>query len=684
MAQQFIDVFASGSTRNKINSNFTELYENKDIQELAFKYINSDSLIKPGTIHPGQTSFVKNVGKNLFDGTYSNSYTILTQSTLGDVVYVDHDPDNPRVTALIPLESDKTYTLTKYSGGNRFNAVLVDKLPTPYDKYVDSIARYYGGNTSARSKWTFDNKVHKALYLLVVVSVGSGDKPNVQLEEGSESTDFEKAIFEFDGSVNISEVFEIGDNTISYSKTDFIKHGKNLFDGKFSRNYAIQTLSANNVLYVTGEEENQRRSVVVRLEDGETYTVTKYDGGNRFNLVTVDDLPNPRTTPIKSIYDYTGPQSSSKHSHTFKNEGANYLIVQISLNNDNLPLVQVEKGGVETEYEQFQYVFDNPIKGTLIGDDTNGLYSPNGYFRVQDVDMETFPVASQMNIDIILDKYDELVSEFPDYITKEEIGETRLGTKLYAYSFIPNVVDVRASAQEFDISKPKIIISTSTHGSEKTPVYCTYNFFRKLCREWKNNDHLAYLRFNVDFILIPFVNPDGFNAHTRTNSNEVDINRDFPRVLDPEDSYSDRELETQAIIETMRLHDDADFWIDFHVMNQGDYIMYSTGRSKVSTVTASRTMATVGKMMQKEYDYLPQDDQYQFGYSVAGQMNTVTDCNNGSGIPAMTMEMVSRLKWDSNSSANNQPALKLGVEYLANAILYRVKQVETRKMLELD
>lgn len=686
MARRVISTFWDRKTRNDINDNFKELYDGVEIQEKAFDYINSDSLIKPGSISPGQTSFIKNVGKNLFDGRYYNNYTILTDPAegVGDVSYVEHNPSNTRVSVLMPLDDNKTYTVTKYAGGNRFNAALLKELPNPYKTRVNSVANRYIGSTTGRASWSFDNSEHHAAYLLVVVGVGTNEKPNVQLEEGNVSSDYEAPVFEFDGKIKADADVKIEDKSLGYEKTNFITHGKNMFDGKFSVNYAILTQSAKDVTYVTGNEESKRKSVVVKLEEGKTYTVTKYPGGNRFNLVTVETPPDASNTAVASVYSYTGAHGSSKKTHTFTNNGANYLIVQTNLNNDDLPLVQVEESETETEYEEFQYVFDNSIRGTVIGGSNNGIYAPYGYFRVRESDMTTFPTSSQMDVTKVLDKYDELANEFPEYINKQEIGETVLGTKMYKYVFTPNIVDVRSSAEEFDIPKPKIVISTSTHGSEKAPVYSTYNFFKKLCRDWKDDDQLAYLRFNVEFVLIPFVNPDGFNAHTRGNSAGVDINRDFPRVLDPNESYEDREKETQVIIEQMKEYANADFWIDFHVMNQGDYIMYSTGRSKVSAVTASRTMATVGKMMQKEYSYLPQDDQYQFGYTIAGQMNTVTDCNNGSGIPAMTMEMVRRLKWDENSVANNEPALKLGVEYLANAILYRVRQVETKQMLELD
>src|SRR5699024_2409943 len=250
--------------------------------------INSDSLVKPGSISPGQTSFIKNVGKNLFDGRYYNNYTILTNPAegVGDVSYVAHNPSNARISVLMPLDDNKTYTVTKYAGGNRFNAALLKELPNPYKTSVNSIANRYVGSATGRVSWTFDNSEHHAAYLLVVVGVGTNEKPNVQLEEGSASTDYEEPMFEFDGKIKADADVKIEDKSLGYEKTNFITHGKNMFDGKFSVHYSIQTLAQNDVRYVTGNEEKKRKSVVVKLEEGKTYTVTKYPGGNRFNLVT--------------------------------------------------------------------------------------------------------------------------------------------------------------------------------------------------------------------------------------------------------------------------------------------------------------------------------------------------------------------------------------------------------------
>src|SRR5699024_1286219 len=629
--------------------------------------INSESLVKSGSISPEQTSFIKNVGKNLFDGRYYNNYTILTNPAegVGDVSYVVHNPSNASISVLMTLDDNKTYTVTKYAGGNRFNAALLKELPNPYKTSVNSIANRYVGSATGRVSWTFDNSEHHAAYLLVVVGVGTNEKPNVQLEEGNGSSDYEEPKFKFDGVVELDYVTNMGEGVVGYKNTNFITHGKNLFD-RFHRSYTIYTatpIGDGNVSYVSPNSSTERYTAVVELKKNTEYTVTKYQGGNRFNLVTVDELPTPGK-PKWSIYNFYGERNSSEQSHTFFNEEAKYLIVQCGLNPPSLPNVQVEEGE-RTSYEEFHYVFDRPIK--IKNNESKSNFGVQDYFSLQGGLINTFEGGSSTQTEDIISAYDTLADEFPNYITKEFLGDTTDDTKMYAYKFKPEIYEVRSGDIEFDI--PRVVISTGTHGSEKGPIFYTWNLMNLICNHWKSDGVLEYLRHNVEFYIIPTVNPTGVNYHTRTNVNEVDLNRDFPRGIDDNEDYSDRELETQILIDIMKNQkDDIDLWIDYHAKNWDDYYFYVTGRNKLVNKTGAETMALVGRKFSLKHEFLPQDDEYVYGYNSLGVQNTVTDCNNATGIPAMTLEVVEALKWEPGYSRNNMLAYELGVEYIVNTV----------------
>lgn len=78
------------------------------------------------------------------------------------------------------------------------------------------------------------------------------------------------------------------------------------------------------------------------------------------------------------------------------------------------------------------------------------------------------------------------------------------------------------TAYRFGSGASKVIFVGGTHGDEKSSVYAL-------------NSLADYLETNPDkipahrtIIIIPNLNPDGFAAGTRTNANNVDLNRNFP------------------------------------------------------------------------------------------------------------------------------------------------------------
>ena len=128
--------------------------------------------------------------------------------------------------------------------------------------------------------------------------------------------------------------------------------------------------------------------------------------------------------------------------------------------------------------------------------------------------------------------YDALVTAHPDYITKKDLGTDQSNTyHLYSYSFKPETLNV--SNENFVLpKKPKIMICSGTHGDGKygdkpEMVVGLYYFFKNLCDNWSANDALTYLRWQVQFEVIPVQNPWGYVNHSRQNSRGVDINRNF-------------------------------------------------------------------------------------------------------------------------------------------------------------
>ena len=155
------------------------------------------------------------------------------------------------------------------------------------------------------------------------------------------------------------------------------------------------------------------------------------------------------------------------------------------------------------------------------------------------------------------------------YITKEILGLDSSGTyNVYKYNLTP----MQVSVPRFSDKKiPKILINCGIHGFEKASVFSIYYFIYNLVNNWQNDEILEYLRFNVEFEIIPVSNPWGYVKNSYLNANGVNINRNFEYgwVLEEKgDQYGGTEpfseIETKYIKNMIDNNLDAIYYVDYH------------------------------------------------------------------------------------------------------------------------
>lgn len=79
--------------------------------------------------------------------------------------------------------------------------------------------------------------------------------------------------------------------------------------------------------------------------------------------------------------------------------------------------------------------------------------------------------------------------------------------------------------------KTKIFIWSQMHGNESTCTKALFDLFNFL----KSDDVFANsVKENFTLLCIPILNPDGAQAYTRVNANEIDLNRDSVNLSQPE------------------------------------------------------------------------------------------------------------------------------------------------------
>lgn len=171
--------------------------------------------------------------------------------------------------------------------------------------------------------------------------------------------------------------------------------------------------------------------------------------------------------------------------------------------------------------------------------------------------------------------YDGLVESYPGYVTKTLMGTVLPETEvlpIYRYDFVPPML---LGSKTDDVCK--ILYCSGIHGGEVAPILQGFRFFKDLCENWRNQELLRTLRFNVHFTVIPIVNPYGIQHNQKTNENGVNLNRNFTNgwVYDAGDgtsasSYSGEtpasELATQ-LIENMIANERFEFGIDHHTFS---------------------------------------------------------------------------------------------------------------------
>lgn len=115
------------------------------------------------------------------------------------------------------------------------------------------------------------------------------------------------------------------------------------------------------------------------------------------------------------------------------------------------------------------------------------------------------------------------------------------------------------------IQKTKILITAGIHGNEKVNVIALYRFIEDFIL---NSSAIpAQFRENVELHIIPIVNPTGFDANSRYNDKQINLNRNFDWQWRPSDeggTEANSAVETQVISKWLNDNNDALFYLDLH------------------------------------------------------------------------------------------------------------------------
>lgn len=124
-----------------------------------------------------------------------------------------------------------------------------------------------------------------------------------------------------------------------------------------------------------------------------------------------------------------------------------------------------------------------------------------------------------------------------------EIGRSVDGEKIWA-------LEISNAAGQSE-AEPNVKLVGNVHGNEPVGRVLTLGLAEWLCANYGNNKLARRIVDDLHLWLVPAMNPDGFAANKRENTNNIDLNRDFPdHFQDPTCAPTGREQpETKAMME---------------------------------------------------------------------------------------------------------------------------------------
>ena len=627
--------------------------------------IESGDGIDSGAITPRKTNFFY-ISKNLFDKTN----VILGKGINTSTGVVEDNANN--FIAELDLEPG-TYTVNNFNRGG----VRIAQYNASGDLHVMGV--YLSGDSF--------NVAGKDAVTKIIISSSQGNLgDDLMINEGEIALHYEPYDNVYIPTKHIEPLknTDIADGLITPNKTNFFHISKNLFDKE-------NVLDGKAIDPSTGNIIDRETNFVYELEvnGGETFSISgfgnirvvgyHFDGWvNMGNLYTDDAtfIVNENTRLLRLTSDKANLNS------LMLNRGNVVLPYEEYGNHTILPQFLPESSKTETNND----VYFAPLavdKSYIYSSDSTNVEALDGTgvsgLRHQDV-----------TVSLIYEMYDELMSEFPDNITREQLGMDESDTyPIYKYRFKPNpVLNTPRSKIHKDI--PVLTLITGTHGPGAQAgdlvnnILILHWFMKDVYMNWKQNEIFDWFRQNAIIDVIPTLNPWGVDNHDRKNSRGVDINRNF----DASGWYSGEptstqyggvepfsEAESQALLNYVNSTDNISLLMDFHTVggssDPSKFIYFSADISNGLLPVSEYHVKRLSSKWKQHRTYLDQTVE-NYGYiHNAGSGGMISKWADEQGIPSIILETAPDMP-NSGQSRNNQVIMELGYENLANWLFHVV------------
>lgn len=273
--------------------------------------------------------------------------------------------------------------------------------------------------------------------------------------------------------------------------------------------------------------------------------------------------------------------------------------------------------------------------------------------------------------------YDDLVTRFPDYVTRILLGNDTIGNPIYRYDFTPPLFNTGRS------SVAKIILTSGHHGYEKAGIYVTYSALKEICERWSEDEHLETLRWGVHFIVVPIVNPYGFDNNTRYNERSVDPERNYTAGWEQGDPDPDSgqyrgvsplsEPSAQYIDAILKNNTDAIYFCSFHNMQSDTNFIWNSSASEFGINLANRLSSRLTVAWSKRYTWATAGNHLGYSDRTAPFGSSAMLSTYGYGIQGGIFEISRRAGMAGDTTLWGSLVATLGTETFINWLLLNLE-----------
>ena len=342
--------------------------------------------------------------------------------------------------------------------------------------------------------------------------------------------------------------------------------------------------------------------VVVDCKTGDSGVVIYYD-------LATGELYSRRQTKLTDI-----TESSIMIAIAYSVMGEWDLLINADYTIDGKPKYMPYKETIEAGTLPYQFSIEK-LTGDFPESNLSGVGEEgNPFNRTND------------DYNLVYSLFDDLMSNNPNYITREQIGLSTNDVPIYCYYFKPEIAPVTAGSKLKPY--PKVIMDSSIHGGENLGTDTLYFLFKRICEDWKNDKGLEYLRHYINFAVVPLPNPEDYTSKQYIGIAGVNLNRDFDFDWQQSEGTGTTpftRVESQVMRDFFFDNDDALLFVNCHVrggaVTDDSETMWLGSSNVRETPILSNTIEKMTRKWKEKYPALQ---------NVGGQLGHITT-RDGSG-----------------------------------------------------